>query len=85
MFGPDAALKYYVMQERFRDLVTESERQHQIGLARAAVPHPRRNRLFAARTIIATVLHRAGDWLMPEDVHVGSGQPAATLGLRPGR
>jgi hypothetical protein len=85
MFGPDAALKYYVMQEHFRDLVAESERQRQIGLARAAAPQPRRYRLFAARTIIATVLHRAANWLMPEDVRPGGGQPAATLGFRPGR
>jgi hypothetical protein len=85
MFGPDFALKHQVSQAQFRDLLAESERQHRIDLALAARPRMRHGRLVEARTIVASILRRAADWLMPDDAHAGTGQPAATLGLRPGR
>jgi hypothetical protein len=83
MFGPDFALKHHVSEEHYRDLLAASEHQRRVALALAT--RPRRERLSEARTIIATILHRAADRLMPDNAPGTTGQPATTLSLRPGR
>jgi hypothetical protein len=84
MFGTDIALKHQVSEARFRDLLAEAERQRSVAIALESRPRMRRAGILEARATVATLLLRAGSWLMPEDVPDASNHPVA-FELRPGR
>jgi hypothetical protein len=77
MYGPDIALKYQVSEARFRDLLAEAERQRSVNIALDARPQTRRVRISEARAAVATLLLRAGSWLMPEEAPDACNRPAA--------
>lgn len=84
MFGTDIALKHQVSEARFRDLLAEAERQRSVAAALDPRPRMRRAGIFEARAAVATLLLRAGSWLMPEDAQDASNRPV-TFELRPGQ
>ncbi len=83
MLGTDIALKHQVAVERHQDFLAEAKRQQIIVDAYGQNLRTRRNSISEARAAIATLLLRAGSWLMPDDVC----QSATSRGLelRPGR
>jgi hypothetical protein len=66
MFGTDIGLKAMVSEARFRDYLAEAEKSRAVNEALAARPQRQRRGISEARAELATVLYRAGDWLMPE-------------------
>ena len=66
MFGTDIGLKAMVSEARFRDFLAEAEKARSINEALAARSQRSRRGMAEARAELATVLYRAGDWLMPE-------------------
>ena len=82
MFGSDFALKHQVSEARFRDLLAEAERQRLVNTALDA--RPRRAGISEARATVATLLLRAGSWLMPEETPDACNSPV-TFELRPGQ
>ncbi len=84
MFGPDIALKHQVSEERFRDFLAEAERQRSVNIALEARPRARRAGMSEARATVATLLLRAGSWLMPEETPDACNSPV-TFELRPGQ
>ena len=84
MFGTDIALTHQVSEARFRDFLAEAERQRLVTLALESRPQMRRARIFDTRAAVATLLLRAGSWLMPEDAPDASNHPV-TFELRPGQ
>ena len=84
MLGTDIALKHRVSEERFRDLLAEAERQRSVHIALAARAQTRRPAIAEARAAVATLLLRAGSWLMPEETPEAGKHPV-TLELRPGQ
>ena len=80
MFGPSIVLKHEVSRERFRDFVAEAEHRRSISIALAARANSRRGNLAEARAAVASLLFRAGSWLMPEEIDA----PHA-FELRPGQ
>ena len=84
MLGPDIALKHQVSEARFRDLLAEAERQRSISIALDARPRVRRAGISEARAAVATLLLRAGSWLMPEETPDACNRPVA-FELRPGQ
>ena len=69
MFGTDIALKHQVSEARFRDFLAEAERQRSVNIALDARVRTRRAGISEARAAVATLLLRAGSWLMPEEAH----------------
>ena len=67
MFGTDIGLKAMVSEARFRDFLAEAEKARSINEALAARPQRQRRGIAEARAELATILYRAGDWLMPEN------------------
>ena len=67
MYGTDILLKHQVSEARFRDLLAEAERQRSVNIALDARPRARRAGISEARAAVATLLIRAGSWLMPEE------------------
>ena len=67
MFGNDIGLKAMVSEARFRDFLAEAEKTRAIDEALAGRPQRQRRGIAEARAELATVLYRAGDWLMPEN------------------
>ena len=84
MLGTDIALKHRVSEERFRDLLAEAERQRLTRIALEARLQTRRPVLSEARATVATLLLRAGSWLMPEEAPNAGNHPVA-FELRPGQ
>ena len=84
MLGSDIALKHQVSEARFRDLLAEAERQRSIAIALEARPRGRRDSLSEARAAVATLLLRAGSWLMPEEAPGACNNPVS-FELRPGQ
>jgi hypothetical protein len=84
MFGTDIALKHQVSDARFRDFLAEAERQRLVTAALAARPQTRRTGVFELRAAVATLLLRAGSWLMPEEAPDAGNRPVA-FELRPGQ
>ena len=84
MFGTDIALKHQVSEARFRDFLAEAERQRSVCIALDARPRARRPGLSEARAAVATMLLRAGSWLMPEETPHTGNRPV-TFELRPGQ
>ena len=84
MLGTDIALKHQVSEARFRDFLAEAERERSVTLALDSRPQMRRAGIFEARAAVATLLLRAGSWLMPDDAPDASNQPV-TFELRPGQ
>jgi hypothetical protein len=66
MFGNDIGLKAMVSEARFRDFLAEAEKMRILDQAQAGRPQRQRRGIAEARAELATVLYRAGDWLMPE-------------------
>ena len=86
MFGTSIALNHQVSQARTNDLLAEAERQRAINVAVAGQVRPRHTRLAGARMTVASVLLRAGSWLMPEEAPNGCSNPAnCVFELRPGQ
>ena len=84
MFGTELGLKYQVSEERFRDFLAEAERQRLVTIALDARPQTRRAGIVEARAAVATLLLRAGSWLMPEEAPDAGNHPV-TFELRPGQ
>jgi len=84
MFGTDIALKHQVSEARFRDLLAEAERQRSVNIALDARPQARRAGVSEVRAAVATLLLRAGSWLMPEETPDTCNSPVA-FELRPGQ
>lgn len=86
MYGADIALKYSVSEARFREFLAEAERQRMVDLAIETKPVARRVASVEVRARLATILLRAGSWLMPDDRRDDRCQPGTgTLELRLGR
>jgi hypothetical protein len=84
MLGTDIALRHQVSEMRFRELLVEAERQRTVNIAFRARPQTRRLIIAEARTTVASLLLRAGSWLMPEEA-LDAGTGPVTFELRPGR
>ena len=84
MFGPDIALKHQVSEERFRDFLAEAERQRSVNVALDDRLRTRRAGISEVRVAVATVLLRAGSWLMPEEAQEACNHPVG-FELRPGQ
>ena len=77
MFGTDIALRHQVSEERFRDFLAEAERQRLVSIALEARARTRRAGISEARAAVATLLLRAGSWLMPEEAPDACNGPVA--------
>ena len=84
MFGTDIALKHQVAEARFRDFLVEAERERSVKIALEGRRRTRRAGIFEARAAVATLLLRAGSWLMPEEARDECNHPVA-LKLRTGQ
>jgi hypothetical protein len=84
MFGTDIALKHQVSEARFRDLLAEAEHERLVNIAVDAQPRARRAGISEARAAVATLLLRAGSWLMPEEATDACNSPVE-FELRPGQ
>jgi hypothetical protein len=84
MLGTNIVLSHRVSEARFRDLLAEAERQRSVNIALDARPRARRASISEARAAVATLLLRAGSWLMPEETPDACSSPVA-FELRPGR
>jgi hypothetical protein len=84
MFGTDIALKHQVSEARFRDFFAEAERQRSVSIALEGRRRTRRAGTSEARAAVATLLLRAGSWLMPEEAPDARNHPVA-YGLRTGQ
>ena len=84
MFGADITLKHQVSEARFRDLLAEAERQRSVDIALQARLRTRRAGISEARAAVATLLLRAGSWIMPEEVPEACNHPVG-FELRPGQ
>jgi hypothetical protein len=84
MFGTDIALKHQVSEARFRDFLAEAERQRSVSIALDSRRRTRRAGTSEARAAVATLLLRAGSWLMPEEAPDPCNHPVA-LELRTGQ
>jgi hypothetical protein len=84
MLGTDIALKHQVSEARFRDLLADAERERSVSIALDARPRTQRAGISEARAALATLLLRAGSWLMPEEAPDACNHPVA-LGLRTGQ
>ncbi|MCC7022369.1 MAG: hypothetical protein IT338_06060 [Thermomicrobiales bacterium] len=82
MLGTDIALNHQVAIERHREFVREAKQQQMIVDAYGDIVR-RQNPISEFRAAVATLLLRAGSWLMPDDARA---HPVnAGLELRPGR
>jgi hypothetical protein len=77
MFGTDITLKHQISEERFRDFLAEAERQRSVNIALEARERTRRAGISEARAAVATLLLRAGSWLMPEEAPDACNHPVA--------
>jgi hypothetical protein len=77
MFGTDITLKHQLSEERFRDFLAEAERQRSVNIALEARARTRRAGISEARAAVATLLLRAGSWLMPDESPDACNHPAA--------
>ena len=77
MFGPDIGLKYQVSEARFRDFRAAAERQRLTNIALDARPRSRRVGIAAVQAGLATLLLRAGSWLMPPEASADIQRPVA--------
>ena len=84
MFGSDIVLKHQVSEARFRDFLTEAERERSANIALEGRKRTRRAGISEARTIVAKQLIRAGSWLMPETAPDTGNHPVG-LELRTGQ
>ena len=84
MFGTDIALKHQVSEARFRDFLAEAEHERLLNIALEAREPTRRAGISEARAVVATLLLRAGSWLMPEEALDVRNGPVA-LELRTGQ
>ena len=84
MYGTDIILKHQITEARVRDLLAEAERQRSVNIALEARPRARRAGMSEARATVATLLLRAGSWLMPEETPDACNSPV-TFELRPGQ
>jgi hypothetical protein len=84
MFGTDITLKHQLSEARFREFLAEAERQRSVNIALDARVRTRRAGISEARAAVATLLLRAGSWLMPEEATDACNSPVA-FELRPGQ
>jgi hypothetical protein len=67
MLGTNIYLTHRVAEARYREQLADAERQHSVTIARAARVRTRRSGMAAAQAGLATLLLRAGSWLMPPE------------------
>jgi hypothetical protein len=67
MLGTNIYLTHQLAQLQVRELLADAERQHSANIAYAARARTRRSGIAAARAGLATLLLRAGSWLMPPE------------------
>jgi hypothetical protein len=84
MLGTDIVLRHQVAEAQFRDLLADAERQRSVNIALDARARARRTGIPEARAVVATLLLRAGSWLMPEEMPGPCNRPVA-FELRPGQ
>ena len=84
MFGTEIVLKHQISEARFQDFLAEAERQRLVSIALDGRPRARRTGISEARAVVATLLLRAGSWLMPEEAPDAGNGPVA-LELRTGQ
>ena len=84
MFGTEIALKHQVSEARFQDFLAEAERERSVNIALEGRERTRRAGISEARAVVATLLLRAGSWLMPEEAPDACKRPVA-FGLRTGQ
>jgi len=77
MFGTENVLNYQLSEARFREFLAEAERQRLVSIALDARPRARRAGISEARAAVATLLLRAGSWLMPEEAPDACNGPVA--------
>ena len=77
MFGTDIALKHQVSEARFRDFLAEAERQRSVNIALEARERTPRASILETRAVVATLLLRAGSWLMPDEAPDACNHPVA--------
>ena len=77
MLGTDIALKHLVSEARFRDLLADAERKRTLDIALATRPRTHRSGISEARAALASLLLRAGSWLMPEEAPDACNSPVA--------
>jgi len=86
MLGTDLGLKHQAALLRHNEFLAEAKLQHEIDMAYAENGRIRPGIVSEARAAIATLLLRAGSWLMPQESVRTPGRGAAkTLELRPGQ
>lgn len=77
MYGPGITVVQDAAARRHEDFLREAQRQHIIDHAFGRQPFTFRDRVLALRATFATILLRAGSWMMPE----ANGRNAAPRGL----
>jgi hypothetical protein len=77
MYGTNVGLTHRVSEARFRELLAEAERERLVNVALDARLPTRRAGLSEARAVVATLLLRAGSWLMPEETPETGNRPVA--------
>jgi hypothetical protein len=71
MQGTNIYLRQRVVVARYREQLADAERQHSANIARAARVRTRRSGIAVAQAGLATLLLRAGSWLMPPEELAG--------------
>ena len=77
MFGTEIGLKHQVAEERFRDFLAQAEHERSVNIALEARERTRRAGISEARAAVATLLLRAGSWLMPDEAPDACNHPVA--------
>jgi hypothetical protein len=86
MYGADISLKHQISEARYRELLSEADRQRAATIAVEAQRRGRRSGIAEARATVATILLRTGSWIMPKDAPDGRGHLGnRALELRPGQ
>jgi hypothetical protein len=71
MFGTNIYLMLRVAEARYGEQLVEAERQRSVYIALDGRPRTRRAGISEARMAVATLLLRAGSWLMPPKALAG--------------
>lgn len=69
MYGPGITVVHDAACRRHEDFIREAKRQHIIDDAYGRKSSSIRDHIFTMRASFATVLLRAGSWMMPEANH----------------
>jgi hypothetical protein len=67
MLGTNIYLTHRVAEARYREQLADAERQRSVDIALGERPRTRPTGISEARAGLATLLLRAGSWLMPPE------------------